>query len=104
MKTADGRTPGQVAFDAWHRAFYPNSDADHPDYADQSDVIHHAEETAAQAVLDAFRDQIERKGAVKALRLLTEQCPGDWAGIGLCAMRQSARQIKEKIESGEVKL
>lgn len=57
-----------------------------------------------KAVLDAFRDQIERDGAVKALRLLTEQCSGDWAGIGLCAMRQSARQIKEKIESGEVRL
>ena len=102
MKTKDGRTPGQVGYEAWHRSCYPNDRP--PEYAIQGDVLHRAEEASAQAVLDAFRDQIERDGAVKALRLLTEQCSGDWTGIGLCAMRQSAQQIKIMIESGEVKL
>ena len=90
MKTKDGRTPGDVLLDAMADCNWSGERREN--------------ERTAQAVLDAFRDQIERDGAVKALRLLTEQCSGDWTGIGLCAMRQSAQQIKIMIESGEVKL
>lgn len=87
MKTADGRTPGQVMREAF---FAPGG-----------------WEKCGQAVLDAHRDQIKREGAVAALNYAADQFAAGISGqddmISRCVVA-ILKGIGADIKSGDLKL